>query len=358
MALRSPRLSNKRLTRMKKLIDWLEEKKDELRFESLSDFAALRGVSYDTVKQDAYVLAYASIPGPRGYNLTDIPRSHRADVKKVRNTMRAGLLHILKARKASEIFLEHAPDIDVERLNMIYRIDDPMVKRQQKMITNILRKIMEEKESLGVHKVRAYSSAWNSVGEKIHYEIKKALGIGAGRDLDPVVKDMVKDIWHANMHRAQAQGEYEGFRVDYLKKLSEMGAKRPLRMDRPKGEWLPATTPAFLVGRTGFVWNPEEAEKVWKRFVSDYKNLRRHHRPAAVRAIPRNLRQSLIWIADLPPSERQRLSRDPFFGLLVKSGERLSHANSLYSKSKRIEEEKIRPIFEKHLEMAKRRARR
>ena len=77
MALRSSKLGKKRLQRIKEMIDWLEQNRDALRFEALSDFARSHRVTYDTIKQDAYALAYATIPDPKGgFNLTFVPRSH------------------------------------------------------------------------------------------------------------------------------------------------------------------------------------------------------------------------------------------------------------------------------------------
>lgn len=141
------KITEERKRRMKELVDWVKATKETPRKTSLSHFAEKHRVDYNTVKKDLRALSYASKPGPRGYDLRYIPKSYRKDVEKLWNEFkgdkkhgfeRGGEIDINKAREASDTFLKHHPQEDVERLTELCESE---VKEEEK---GRLRELAEE----------------------------------------------------------------------------------------------------------------------------------------------------------------------------------------------------------------------
>ncbi|RLG21082.1 hypothetical protein DRN74_03535 [Candidatus Micrarchaeota archaeon] len=238
-------ISKKRLDRIDDLVSFLNQHKDGLRYDLLNNFARRHGVSYEVVKRDALLLAYATIPSHRGYNLKYVPKEYRKEVRwlwKEIFGIRGGKKKMDRAAawRASHVFLEHTPYMDLERVKREFDLkqmlggefyqknidwlseEEAQIHEMQREMARELKKISEEsKAELEEHMVRKYSDAWLVMGRKIHKELaelKKAKERGAFRDEIEYLQ-AIKDIWRANLYEVKASKDYEAFRTNLLKAL-------------------------------------------------------------------------------------------------------------------------------------------
>lgn len=328
-------LTKARLERIGRLIDWVEKTKDALRYDSLTEFAKQNKVSYETIKKDMVAVAYTIMPSEKAFDWRYVPKSHKKDVRNIWEAYEKDRLNPWRARNAARIFLKHTPSMDIERLNRLYPIKSREILKFQKQIVENIEKAAEERAYAGAHIVRAYSSTWLKVGEKIHNEINRAIK-QAPKEVLPQV---VEDIWKANFYSSRAHRHYETFRSEYLKRLKEF----KLRSTTPRGQHLPVSTPQFLKARKGFKWSEADAEKVWKRFLSDQQTLRKYYRPGKPVAIPKETKNAFKMMYYSLSPEKTRI-KDPFLRFAIKSGDKLILADLNYAMSREIEEKKIRPF--------------
>jgi hypothetical protein len=313
-------LKPERIERITRLAEWINKTPDALRADSLAEFSHRNGVSYETVKKDAVELAYACMRAPGMYDMRFVPRSHRKSVAGISEEL-GKKISKESAVKASGVFLSHVPELDVEELNRVYPAKDAETLALQKKIMGMVKAIAEHKMSAGVHPVRAFSSSWAEAGKKIHHEISKAVEEVPKEHLDEVVKN----IWLSNFLKVQAQLQYELFRSVQSSALRKEISRKSM----------PVSYKRFVDLRSpGKEMTPEG---MWKRMVSDYKEVRRHSRPGHERKLPKNLKEAMKEMRRAP-------SWDSYGRMLAKFGGRFETADKLYAEAKKIEREKIEPF--------------
>ncbi|MCD6523300.1 MAG: hypothetical protein J7K68_06200 [Candidatus Diapherotrites archaeon] len=193
--------TEERLKRINALVDFISKRPDNIRYDALHQFVERYNkgkpkrewVTYETLKNDLYGLAYATIDLPDGSKTTkrDVAPAHRSDFEKVRNAIERGLVDFEKARYASQLFLEHAPENDVERMLRVYKTDDPDIERMAQRFVKYLSWMRELREQhWNAHPARAYSMVWILAGNKIHNEIPEIIDRVYG--LHRLAKDIAK----------------------------------------------------------------------------------------------------------------------------------------------------------------------
>ncbi len=203
-------LSQKRLFRIRREVEWILRLPSADRKTSLSLLAEKEGVEYETVKKDMYALAYAVIPGGK------IPESYEADARAIREAIEKGLLDRQKCESAALIFLEHDPIFDLDRLG-ITGVDDPYLDEIKSLVLEYAEKTAELKaKRLGWHPARQKAELWRIAGSKIHSELPRLLESSTPEE---VLKN-VRRLWEENLMRAQAAWHYE-LALQELKKLAE-----------------------------------------------------------------------------------------------------------------------------------------
>ena len=327
----------RRIKRLQELIDYVNQHSRELRYVSLERFAREHGVSYETVKKDLAVLAYASIPGPEGFNLKYVPRTYRKEVRQLWSMMGIkgqgpGVIDHRTAQRAASIFLLHTPKIDVERFSMVGP-QTPEIRRMQAEFAKSIEEVVEAVKDLRVHPARAYLDAWRIAGVKLHEEIERVMRESGGD-----VRE-VERVWRSNLYKLRAAVEYESFRSEYMKLLQrehKVSGRKTLA-----GQSLPVSLPVMMEERGVPARTAEDADRVWQRLLSDIKNMRRWYRPGGRNPLPRNIKKQVErWFLSLSPEERMRAlsSEDPFIRFMARSALRLKNADRLYAKAKEIEE--------------------
>ncbi len=171
------RTTAKRVERLNDLVETINSSLDKrtLRYEVLNQLASRHGVSYETIKSDMYTLAYALLEGPE-YGV--IPKKYRNDVKRIKELVENGTINREKARRAAEVFIEHTPRIDKERITLVHGIKGKEVEKLVDEIGRYLEEIAKtRRRRWPSHPARAYAYAWNRMGRKIHQELENARDI-------------------------------------------------------------------------------------------------------------------------------------------------------------------------------------
>ncbi len=328
-------MNSKRIQRLKELIEYVNSNQQELRYTSLDRFARMHNVSYETVKKDLALLAYAALPGPEGFNLKYIPKSYRKDVKQVWELIgisgkRNPEINHKQAQRAASLFLLHTPSIDVERFSFLGP-QTPEIKQMQKEFAREIEQVIEAVKGMRVHPARAYLDAWRIAGVKLHDEIKKAV---AGKNTEKEVEK----IWRTNLYKVKAAVEYESFRSEYMNLL-----QRKYKVSEKKtlaGQSLPVSLPVIMKERNVPASTEKDAELVWQRLVSDIKNMRRWYWPGRRNPLPRNIKKQVEnWFNSMSSAEQRRAlnSKDPFIRFMARSALRLGNADKMYAKAKEME---------------------
>ncbi len=333
----------KRKKRLVELINLMNSFPEGIRYSVLSDFAKKKGVSYETIKNDLIALSYATIPGPKGFNLVYVPRSYRKKVRDIwslftetkevinghkRRAFLDGEISFSEAQKAAVEFLMHTPYMDIERFRMISPTNEKILDIQDKFAKELGNLIATVKER-NVHPVRAHQDAWRIAGVKIHKEIENVVKKVPEDKLEPILEK----IWEMNLHKVRAALHYQSFITKYLNLL-----QREYKVGRSmEGSSLPVTLPIFMKVRSV----PLDPEKIWKRLESDIKNLRRWYWPSRRKVIPRNLKESIKALPENIPKDK---FNDPFIKAMLDAYTHLDVGDYFYKKAKKIERE-IKPFI-------------
>ena len=347
------KLSKDRKERIKELINWMQATKDTPRRVSLSHFAEKKNLNYDTVKKDARALSYASKTGPKGYDLRFVPKKYKKDVEKLWNEFekkeesrkrrfkQGGEIDINEARKASNTFLKHHPEEDVERLKelCIDEVSDQARREVEKKADLMAKHLVEKEEKkakTGVHPAKIYSQVWGGeAGKKIHKEIEeklKELKDAPQRKKDQVIKKM----WEANLQKVRAAKYYEEFRNEYLKQLKELGTTQKVSKEL-KAQKPPRWMKEWVAEREGKKAKEIKAKEVWQRLINDYKNLRKYNKPGKPAKIPKELKESVKNIEKFRQHLSEKEKREKFMRALKDQSQNIKLGDEWYSLAKKKE---------------------
>ncbi|GEM_PF-4943924 len=251
-------LSEKRILRLRREIDWIIKLPAAGRKELLSLLSEKEGVEYETVKRDLYALAYAVLSGG------SIPRSYEEDVKALKKALDAGKLDKEKCESAALIFLEHDPGFDFSRLG-ITGVYDPELDEVKSLVIEYAEKTASLKAArLGWHPARQKAELWRIIGAKIYSELPKAVEGARPED----VQIAVKRVWEENLVRMQAIWHYE-LALQSLKKLAEHAGWKEIQKAVEEDEIsLDATTVNWVAEHAP---KDPEATKYLARFLEQAK---------------------------------------------------------------------------------------
>ena len=307
------------------LIEIITKNPRALRFDILDSFAKKHRIGYETVKTKIFALSYAL--QSRGVS---IPKSMKPDVWNIREAIQKGEIKQNSAKEATQIFLNKTPITDIERLNRVFPIDDPAVRKMQEDLARQVEMTRKKMVSLGLDPVRAYSQTWRTIGNKIHHEIPEAIKQAPKEKVEGVVKS----LWEENLYRAQARHYYVMADLIYLAEIKRI--KKNQKLPHP---YSPVDLGRIMAKR-GVPMTPQA---VGQRMDSDIKNIDRYARPGKERGMPRDLKGTFKGMAsEFPPNMPKRI-QPRLTKLSRRVGDTLFVADELWSEKNKIRENKILP---------------